>query len=172
MVVNIRRKNSRLRGSHTHGWGSKKKHRGAGHRGGRGAAGSGKRADSKKPSIWKGKYFGKTGFTSKSRTNVVSINLWQIEERLKKWLDNKLVTKDNDVYNIDLIKLGYNKILSQGKINSKLKIKVDYASNKALEKVKSSGGEIIGLLTKEEKSEPQEKKTEAKPETEKVEERK
>ena len=41
----------KFRGSHTHGYGSKKKHRGAGSRGGRGMAGSGKRADQKKPSI-------------------------------------------------------------------------------------------------------------------------
>ena len=172
MVVNKRSKNSRLRGSHTHGWGSKKKHRGAGHRGGRGAAGSGKRADAKKPSIWKGEYFGKAGFTSKSRKRVIPINLWQIEVKLKNWLDNKLISKDNDIYNVDLRKLGYNKILSQGKINNKLKINAEYASKKALQKVKNSGGEIVGLLgvEKESKAKTDNKKVDS--ETNKVEEKK
>ena len=39
MVVRFRKKVRRMRGSHTHGWGAKKKHRGAGSRGGRGQAG-------------------------------------------------------------------------------------------------------------------------------------
>ena len=45
MTHNKRKKNSRQRGEWTHGWGAKKKHRGAGHRGGRGNAGSGKRGE-------------------------------------------------------------------------------------------------------------------------------
>ena len=55
MTVNKRKKNVRQRGHKTHGWGEKKKHRGKGHQGGAGMAGTGKRADSKKPSIWKDK---------------------------------------------------------------------------------------------------------------------
>ena len=57
MVHNQRKKNSRHRGSWTHSHGEKKKHRGAGSRGGRGNAGSGKRGDAKKPSYWKIKKF-------------------------------------------------------------------------------------------------------------------
>ncbi len=45
------KKNKRQRGLSSHGWGHKKKHRGAGNRGGKGMAGTGKRADTKKPSI-------------------------------------------------------------------------------------------------------------------------
>ena len=54
-----------MRGTSSHGWGSKKKHRGAGHRGGKGMAGSGKRADQKKPTIlnlYGNDYYGKKGF--------------------------------------------------------------------------------------------------------------
>jgi len=40
MTVNKRKKMSRLRGSHTHGWGAKKKHRGKGNKGGAGMAGT------------------------------------------------------------------------------------------------------------------------------------
>jgi large subunit ribosomal protein L15 len=62
-MTNKRSKQSRNRGSHTHGGGSMKKRRGAGSRGGKGKAGSGKRGDAKKPMYWKDKnYFGKKGF--------------------------------------------------------------------------------------------------------------
>tara|TARA_Y100000310_G_scaffold167856_1_gene167793 strand:- start:7502 stop:7972 length:471 start_codon:yes stop_codon:yes gene_type:complete len=145
MTVNKRRKNSRLRGSHTHGWGSKKKHRGAGHRGGRGNAGSGKRADSKKPSIWKNRYFGKKGFNSKRYDIVHSINLMNIEQSLEKWLGKKLISKDGEFYDIDLGKIGYQKVLSRGKVNTKLKIKTLYASKSAIDKVKKAGGEVNTL---------------------------
>ena len=80
MTDNKRSKNSRQRGSKTHGWGSMKKHRGAGHRGGRGAAGSGKRGDAKKPSIWKDKrYAGRYGFTSHSRTSITPVTIAHLE---------------------------------------------------------------------------------------------
>ena len=70
MTVNKRTKSSRDRGSKTHGCGSMKKRRGAGNRGGRGMAGTGKRADQNKPSIWKNKkYFGKYGFKKKILEN-------------------------------------------------------------------------------------------------------
>ena len=60
------------RGSKTHGWGSKKKHRGAGNRGGKGNAGSGKRADQKKPSFWKSKdwKYGIYGFKTPKTKNI------------------------------------------------------------------------------------------------------
>ena len=145
MTVNKRSKNSRLRGSHTHGWGAKKKHRGSGHRGGVGMAGSGKRADTKKPSLWKERYFGKLGFVSKSKIVVIPINIWQIEEKLNKWVADKKIKKDNEVYEIDLEKLGYNKLLSEGVVKNKLKIKTPYASKNSVEKIKKAGGEIIGL---------------------------
>ncbi len=48
MAINKQKKNVRQRGTKTHGYGSMKKHRGAGHRGGRGNAGSGKRGDKKR----------------------------------------------------------------------------------------------------------------------------
>ena len=52
MPANKRKKLSRMRGTHTHKGGDKKKRRGAGHRGGRGNSGSGKRGDAKKPRYW------------------------------------------------------------------------------------------------------------------------
>ena len=143
MTVHKRRKNSRQRGSHTHGWGAKKKHRGAGNRGGRGMAGTGKRADAKKPSIWKNKkYFGKFGFKSKSK-KIKAINLSYFEEKLDMLLADKKIEQKEGFYVIDLLPLGFNKLLGNGKITKKCKFKAKYASQKAIEKVKKSGGEII-----------------------------
>ena len=148
MVVYKRKKNTRQRGSKTHGWGAKKKHRGAGNRGGRGRAGSGKRADTIKPSLWKKKYFGKFGFKKKNvREKIKAINISYVEEKLDFLLNKKLISKEGDFYIIDMGKLGFNKLLSQGKVLNKFKIKVPYASKKAIEKVKNSGGEI-NLLKK------------------------
>lgn len=152
MTVNKRKKNDRQRGSMTHGWGAKKKHRGQGHRGGRGMAGTGKRADSKKPSIWKDKnYFGKHGFVSKTpKVRKNPINISTIEQHINKFISNNSIKKENDFYIIDLEKLGFNKLLGDGTVSTKLKIKTPYASKTAVEKVKEAGGEIIGLIESKE----------------------
>ena len=143
MVVNKRKKSVRLRGSKTHGYGSMKKHRGAGNRGGKGMAGSGKRSDNKKPSVWSNKYFGKHGFSSKSTKTINPVNLDYLEENMYKLISKKLVNKENDLFSVDMKKLGFNKLLGNGRVTNKYKIKVPYASKKAIEKIKSSGGEVI-----------------------------
>ena len=152
MTVNKRKKNDRQRGSMTHGWGAKKKHRGQGNRGGRGMAGTGKRADSKKPSIWKDKnYFGKHGFISKTpKIKINAINLNFIEQHLDRFISNGMAKKEEGFYSVELEKLGFNKLLGDGKIYVKLRIKTPYASEKAVEKVKEAGGEITGLMGKKE----------------------
>ena len=152
MTVNRRKKNVRQRGYQTHGWGSMKKHRGKGHQGGAGMAGTGKRADSKKPSIWKERYFGKFGFTSKSTSVKISaVNISSLEQHLDKFVLQGLAKKENGTYLVDLEKIGYNKLLGDGKISTKLKIKVPYASRSALEKVKQAGGEVHGLAETKDK---------------------
>src|SRR3989338_7951032 len=96
MTVNKRKKNVRQRGHKTHGWGAKKKHRGKGHQGGAGMAGTGKRADTKKPSIWKDtKYFGKHGFVSKTpKIKINPINVGYIEQHINKFISENLASKD------------------------------------------------------------------------------
>ncbi len=132
-MIKKRKKHVGFRGHSSHGWGSRKKRRGAGNRGGRGMAGSGKRADQKKPSIinkYGNKYFGKRGFK-------------RPEEVIRK---NKTINVGElDQFNeelIDLTKVGYDKLLGNGKINRKLNIVVRFASKKAITKVKDSGGKI------------------------------
>jgi len=124
-----RKKNVKQRGSHTHGWGHKKKHRGAGNRGGRGMAGSGKRADQNKIRTIKKygvKYFGKLGFKSKKQFKLKSINLHEIEKIGK-----------------DTVELTNYKVLGTGNITKKIKITATKFSKKALEKIKKAGGEAI-----------------------------
>lgn len=161
MVVIKRKKFSRMRATTTHGYGSRKKHRGAGSRGGRGMAGTGKRADAKKPSIWKDtKYFGKYGFRRNVRLKKINtVNVSDIEKKLDFYVEKKLIEKKSDTYIIDLNKLGFQKLLGDGKATKKLKITAQYASKKAVEKVKKAGGEVI--LPKEgEKVEPNPKSSE------------
>ena len=138
-----------MRGSKTHGWGAKKKHRGAGHRGGRGRAGSGKRGDAKKPSYWVDpKWMGKYGFKKKNIKEIVKpINFQDIEEKLGSWHQNNIIKKEQDSYVIDLNKIGYNKLLSKGSITQKLNITVKYASEKAIKKIKETGGGLTLTAT-------------------------
>ena len=142
MTVNKRKKVSRYRGSMTHGGGAKKKRRGSGNRGGKGMAGSGKRSDSKKPSLWKEKYFGKYGFVRKNARKINAINIGYLEENINK-LPRDIASKENGFFSVDLEKLGFNKLLSSGKATNKYRVKVSYASKKANEKIKNNGGEVI-----------------------------
>ena len=148
MTVNKRKKNDRQRGHKNHGWGAKKKHRGKGHQGGAGNAGSGKRADSKKPSYWKDlEYFGKHGFISKTpKVKINAVNVSYLEQHLTSLLSSNLVKKEGAVYSVELEKLGYNKLLGDGTISVKFKITAPYASKSAVEKVKEAGGEVVGLI--------------------------
>nr|AJS11630.1 50S ribosomal protein L15P [uncultured archaeon] len=143
-----RKKSSRYhgRGMGTHGWGSRKKHKKKGHKGGKGMAGTGKRADQKKTLITKlygHGYFGKQGITSKGtkRDTRKRINLEQIEVNLGKY--GKKTSKG---FEIDLSSY---KILGTGDVKNKLVIKAKEASKSAVEKVKKAGGEIILLSVKE-----------------------
>lgn len=150
MPVNKRSRFSRRRGGHTHGWGSMKKRRGAGNRGGRGMAGTGKRGDAKKPMIWKNKkYFGKYGFKKKNIIHKVKpVNLAYFEEKLNKLIEKKLIEQKGDLYIIDVKKLGFNKVLGYGKPTKKFQITSQSFSKDAIEKIKAAGGEAIELKSK------------------------
>jgi len=145
MTVNRRKKNVKQRGSHTHGWGSKKKHRGAGNRGGRGLAGTGKRADQKNQWVIKyfGKdYLGKRGFVSK-RTKINAITIDTIEKRLQKLIDKKIAVPEKDGFAIDFTKTKYDKLLGTGRPTKKYNIKISYSTPKAREKIEKLGGSIV-----------------------------
>lgn len=143
-----RKKNTRLRGSHTHGGGSKKKRRGAGHRGGRGNAGSGKRGDAKKPSYWKIlRRSGKHGFKSKVKNNYSTINVGELQNKIHTLTEKNKAKLENNTYKIDLKDIKKQKLLGTGKIHKKLEITCVTATELAIKKIESAGGKVI-LLTK------------------------
>ncbi|HLC58883.1 MAG TPA: uL15m family ribosomal protein [Candidatus Nanoarchaeia archaeon] len=148
MTVKRRSKFSRYRGSHTHGCGSKKKRRGAGNKGGKGMAGSGKRADQKKPTILKlygNEYFGRKGFhrPQKMLVKVKVINLDDLQNKLNFYISKKLISKEADIYVVDLGKIGYQKLLGGGKLDVKLKVTADHISESAAKKIQEKGGVIV-----------------------------
>ena len=135
-----------------------KKHKGSGNRGGKGMAGSGKRADHRKSFVIKYlyPYFGKQGFTSRSteKKKNNTINVGDLEN-----------FKENEI-NLE----GY-KLLGDGEIKRKVTIKVDSASKSAVEKIEKAGGKVVlkqaKIKAKEEKK-PEEKQEKKKEEKKKV----
>ena len=57
--------------------------------------------------------------------------------------EEKLAEKKGDTYQVDLSKLGYGKLLSQGEVRKKLEIKVERASVKTKQKIEEKGGKLI-----------------------------
>jgi len=127
----VRTKTKKFRGTMTHGRG-KKAGRGAGLRGGRGNAGL-----MKHRFMYMTKYmpdhFGRHGF--KRPQSVIkrdkTINVGQLEERFPGKKE------------IDLTKEGFDKLLGGGETSNSLKVKINAASEKAVEKIKEKGGEVV-----------------------------
>jgi large subunit ribosomal protein L15 len=152
MSLNKRKKSIAFRGARSHGYGSHKKHRGSGHQGGHGMAGTGKRADSKKTMIWKDvKYFGRHGFASKNTIKIKSLNLFYIETHLDLLIKNGVAKKEGDTYNINLKDLKCNKLLGSGTVTNKYHITTDFASASAVAKVEEAKGKVVVRAVKIEK---------------------
>ena len=133
-MIRKEKKNKRFRGYKTHGWGSRKKHRGSGNRGGFGMAGTGKRADQRKSWVLKvygNTYFGKHGFV-RHGVRAEELNIINVGE-LDKFNESE----------INLTKLGYDKLLGSGLVSKKLKVLVNSASASAIEKIKKAGGDVV-----------------------------
>ena len=114
----------------------KRKHRGAGSRGGRGNAGSGKRADTNKP-----KYFGrprkaKQGFVSKSRTIEVAMNISELNRKIHHYVKKGKAQQNGEEYVIDLKTLKINKLLGKGKTSKKYNIIVEKATESAIKTIR------------------------------------
>ncbi len=140
-----RKKSSRMHGHGmgTHGGGSRKKRRGSGHRGGKGMAGTGKRAGQKITLVTKlygHGYFGKQGITSRKteKDKRKRINLKDIIMNLKKY-----GKKTENGFEITLKDY---KILGTGEIKDikdKLIIRAKEASKSAIEKIEKLGGKVF-----------------------------
>ena len=73
----------------------------------------------------------------------ITINLSEIAQHKDNLLTDGLATKKGDVIELDLTALGVNKLLGTGNVSAKYEIKVQKASQKAVEKIESAGGKVI-----------------------------
>jgi len=128
------KKVSRQRGHRTYGYGSPKKHRGKGSRGGTGMAGS---EGHRKTFLLKYRpgYGGKRGFKCKTGKKLKSINLRNLEKMA------------GSGKKIDLKAMGYDKVLGTGEIKAPLEVKADFFSANAKEKIEKAGGKAIGSVS-------------------------
>ncbi len=143
MVTNKTRKVHKLRAHVSSGGGHRKKRRGAGSRGGRGNAGSGKRASHKVAGS--SRKLGSHGFTSHSRNNIgraVNVSYFTVS-KLDALVMAGSVTKQGEMYAVDLKKLGFGKLLGTGSVHAKIAFSSAVCTAKAEEKIKKAGGSIV-----------------------------
>jgi len=130
MKLKKKRKSKRMRGTRLHGWAAKK-HKGSGNRGGKGMAGTGKRAGQKLSYIHKYlmPYFGKKGFTSRSTAKKKN-HFINVEDIGKKYKEGE-------------VSLSKYKVLGEGEIKGKYTVKAKSFSKQAREKIEKAGGKAI-----------------------------
>ncbi len=171
MSAQRHKKNRAMRGSRTYGWGSPKKHRGKGSRGGVGKSGMGKRGQHKMSLLNSLgiKNLGSHGFVRPRQEAFCgrAINLCAIEANIDKWLGKKIAAEEKGAVSLDVAKLGFNKVLGSGTVSRKMIIRAEKFSAGAKEKIEAAGGKIEGELVEMEKEEiekpkPQEMKEEKK----------
>lgn len=139
MVVRFSKK--RRRGERTyhgrHGY-----PRGGGSRGGRGKSG---KFDHKIMLYLKYESWKKEKEKSRSlKKNKKIINLQMLDNLIDKMILNGNLREEKNI-EIDLDKLGYEKLLSKGNINKGIIVKIKSASKKAIEKIEKKGGKVILL---------------------------
>jgi large subunit ribosomal protein L15 len=137
-------KKKRQRGSRTHGGGSQKNRRGAGHRGGRGAAGRDKHEHHNHPPL------GKSGFTppEKTQDEVVTVDVQELDENAALLAADDLAEETDGGYSLDVrdvVEDGHDvdvvKVLGSGQVRNELDLVADAFSDSAESKVTEAGGE-------------------------------
>jgi large subunit ribosomal protein L15 len=120
-----------MRGSHTHGWGAKKKHRGAGSRAGKGGSNWLYVKKSLTYSYQKDRV-GKKGFVGHGpkverpkTVNLEQLEHWAVAHKTKE---------------VDATKLGFGKVLGGGRLSMPLKVKAKLITERAQMKIKQVGG--------------------------------
>lgn len=137
------RRSQKFRGYRTHGRGMKAG-RGGGMHGGKGNAGL-----HKHKYLYMVKYdpdhFGRHGFkrhTPHIQDEVNTINLADIEKYMQHYMESGKAKKEKEVITLNLQEMGYGKLLGKGTITKPVKIIVQKASAKAMERVKEAGGAV------------------------------
>jgi large subunit ribosomal protein L15 len=137
------RKTRKKRGSRTQGYGQIGQHRRSGTKG------------RKKSSFNKGgwtyvvkyepNYFGDKGFTSPKslRQKIKTINVGEVEELVNLLAAEEKLEKKGKTILIDLPKMGYDKLLARGTIQTPLTVKTFSHSEGAAKKIENAGGQIL-----------------------------
>lgn len=141
-------KKRRQRGQRTHGGGSQKNRRGAGHRGGRGRAGRKKHERRNYDPV------GKYGFTRPPETQraVAEVSLRELDENAPLLAADGLATEreDGEGYRIDAREIHPEadvadvvKVLGSGQVRNTLVVTADEFSETARERLEAAGGEAV-----------------------------
>lgn len=143
MTVRKRKKVRRERGYRTHGWGIVRTHRGSGMRGGVGKAAPMSHhwiqtVKGLRPPVGKRGFVRPPAVTEKT----YQINISHLEAMIPSLLNEGLVVKKGEKFEIKLEELGYTKLLAQGNITLPMSITVNKASEKAIAKIKKAGGKV------------------------------
>jgi large subunit ribosomal protein L15 len=136
-------KKKRQRGSRTHGGGSHKNRRGAGHRGGRGAAGRDKHEFHNHDPL------GKSGFSrpEKVQEDVATVDVRELDEDAALLAAEGAAEETDAGYRVDardVVEDGYEvdavKVLGAGQVRGELEVVADAFSGAAREKLEDAGG--------------------------------
>jgi large subunit ribosomal protein L15 len=138
------KRRSKKKKSGTHGYGSKKKNRGAGNRGGRGNAGSGKKGQSKNMKKDGINELGEHGFNSRT-PDQDGINLKDIDQRIDEFVDEGVAEETDDGYVFHAEEAGYEKILGGGKLTRDIEIRAENFSSSAERKIEESDSEAVEI---------------------------
>jgi large subunit ribosomal protein L15 len=137
-------KKRRQRGNSSHGGGSRKNRRGAGHRGGRGAAGRDKHEIHNHPPL------GKSGFSRPegAADEVATVELRSLDEDAPLLAAEDIAEETDGGYRIDARDVADDaedadrvKVLGTGQVRHELTVVADEFSDSAREKLEAAGGE-------------------------------
>ncbi|AEA13572.1 MAG: uL15 family ribosomal protein [Thermoproteus sp.] len=136
------------RGTRTHGWGRVGQHRKSGSSGGKGMVGFHKHkwsfvmVHAEETSGWP--FYGKHGFKQPKQISVEwrPINVGRLEELVEEMESRGAAVKEGGRYVVDLLKLGYNKLLGGGEVSRPLVVYTPVATRAAVEKIAKAGGEV------------------------------
>jgi large subunit ribosomal protein L15 len=138
-------KKRRQRGSRTHGGGTHKNRRGAGNRGGRGAAGRDKHEFHDHPPL------GKHGFSrpEAAQDEVVEVQVRELDEEAPMLAAAGLAEADGDAYRLDardVAEDGHDvdvvKVLGGGRVDGELHVTADAFTASARDLIESAGGSV------------------------------
>ena len=78
------------------------------------------------------------------------LNLLDLQNHITKWVAEGKAEKTKTGYSVNLTKLKYTKLLSQGEVSDKITVTIPSVSAKAKSKIEAAGGKVEGINPTEE----------------------